>query len=175
MNGRLSVFSSDGSNSCRPFASDSLHALLNAPPKFTSGNCPDFQGRDTERFALFLSVGEAFYAYGPHGRAEIAHLAEHLPKVMQLGEDFQATILPIRTDWPSGIPPMPREPVVTLPAGDNKRAQTERKLLDQAKGTLPIAKFAIFGGAPLSATLPAPEPRRAKKKQKTVLDMLRAD
>ncbi len=173
----LTVFSSDGSNSCKQFASESLHAMMSAPVRYSGGHCPDFQGRDNQKYAIFLSVDVAFYAYGPHSHAETEHLAKHLPRSMQLPDDgdWQLTILPIRTDWPVGVPPMAREPVVELPPGEKKRTPTERKLLDDAKSTLPIAKFAIFNAKPAAFTLPPPEPRQVKKKQKTVLDMLRSD
>jgi hypothetical protein len=174
----LSVFSSDGSNSCKPFATDSLHAMMNAPARHTGdSNCPDFQGQDKERYALFLSVDIAFYAYGPFCHAEAQHLAEHLPRSMQLPDDgdWRLTVLPIRTDWPVGVPPLRRDPIVEPPPGEKKRTPTERKLLDDAKSTLPIAKFAIFGAKPAAFTLPPPKPRPAKKKQKTVLDMLRTE
>ncbi len=163
--------SSEGSNSCRVFASHSLEATLKRPPPPPSEGCPAFEDR-RGKFVVQLRLGKSCYLYGPHPLRACEHLRPELLRTRHVGpycqcfaqghecpepwnstlEDWAADILEIQTEWPQEIllpPPAEDSAAAELlflqqQSTDKKLSKPQRKLAQELSEITPISKFAIF-------------------------------
>jgi len=181
--------STEGSNSCKQFCSNSLLAqptASNLPPE-----CAPFQNRKGQ-YVLMLRLDDTFYLYGPHSLDACEHLrteqlrARHICCDCQalglkcpdpsdkLMLDWNADIVEIETAWPADIPPLPPKHLDVLSAvveHEKKLTKPQRALAKELANVPPIAKFAIFRPAFQEPLPPGPPPKKRKPKQPGIAEL----
>lgn len=183
---------SDGSNSCRQFASDSLQATLKRPALPGSEACPGFEDRRGQ-YVLQARLDKTFYLYGPHSLDACEHLRLHWLASRHIDRycscpieqcpdpnnsdviDWSADILEITTSWPTEIPPLPPkdiDPFAVPSTDEGKLTKPQQQLAKELRNVLPIANFAIFRPPPQDTPGFEPGPRKKKKPQQISISQL---